>query len=208
MEANIADPERRKVFSGKIAAPGKTSGVCRFVVATEAAADKEQNGKNVGVLVEPLRSAQGNLPLEIHMERFVPRVEGHISLKAWKSRHYSYVATATKPTGKAAAIRQKHSLSPASWKIASAKKDDDRDMIGSGATTDVEVKAGDFYRVSQVIAALPVVGQITVKAERHAGLCITFGTQHFGYEVYIPALTTGDDRTTTLVAPFKLPDGV
>ncbi|NTJ67629.1 hypothetical protein G6M50_06605 [Agrobacterium rhizogenes] len=206
MEANIADPERRKVFSAEIDGPGDTEGVCRFVVTTEAASDKADNGRNVGVLVEPLRSAQGNLPLAIDFARFTPRIEGHISLTAWRSRHNDFVAKATKPTGKSAEARQKHSLSATSWKIASSKKDDERDMVGNGVATDVEVMTGDFYRVSQVITALPVVGQITVRAERHTGLCIAFSTKHFSYEVYIPAVTTGGDRTTALVAPFKLPD--
>jgi hypothetical protein len=205
MEANIADPERRKVFAATIEDSGDTKGICRFVVTTEAAADKTDNGRNVGVLVEPLHSAQGNLPLHIDLARFNPRIEGHLSLTAWKSRHNDYVAKATKPTGTAATTRQKHSLGATAWKIASAKKDDERDFGGSGAATDVEVMAGDFYRVSQVIAALPVLGQITIKAERHTGLCIAFATRHFTYEVYIPALTTGGDRTAALLAPFKLP---
>lgn len=205
MEANIADPQRRKVFSAAIAGPGDTKGVCRFVVTTEAADDKADNGRNVGVLVEPLHSAQGNLPLAIDLARFTPRIEGHISLTAWRSRHNDYVAKATKPTGTSAAAQQKHSLNTTSWKIASSKRDDERDMNGEGVATEVEVMTGDFYRVSQVIAALPVIGQIMVKAERHTGLCIAFATQHFAYEVYIPALTTGGDRTAALVAPFKLP---
>ncbi|WKL20195.1 hypothetical protein QYR00_14200 [Agrobacterium tumefaciens] len=205
MEANIADPERRKVFSATIAGPGDTMGVCRFVVATEAADDKADNGRNVGVLVEPLHSAQGNLPLAIDLARFAPRIEGHISQTAWRSRHNDYVAKATKPTGTSASARQKHTLNATSWKIASAKKDDERDMGGDGVATEVEVMAGDFYRVSQLIAALPVIGQITVKAERHTGLFIAFATQNFAYEVYVPALTTGGDRTAALVAPFKLP---
>jgi len=206
MEANIADPERRKVFSAEIAGPGETKGVCRFVVTTEAAGDHADNGRNIGVLVEPLYSAQGNLPLAIDLDRFSARIEGHISLTAWRSRHNDYIAKATKPTGTAAVARQKHSLNATSWKIASAKRDDERDMDGIGLSTEVEVMAGDFYRVSQVIAALPVIGQIAVKAERHTGLCIAFATQHFAYEVYVPALTTGGDRTATLVAPFKLPE--
>lgn len=180
-------------------------GVCRFVVATEAADDKADNGRNVGVLVEPLHSAQGNLPLAIDLARFAPRIEGHISQTAWRSRHNDYVAKATKPTGTSASARQKHTLNATSWKIASAKKDDERDMGGDGVATEVEVMAGDFYRVSQLIAALPVIGQITVKAERHTGLFIAFATQNFAYEVYVPALTTGGDRTAALVAPFKLP---
>lgn len=206
MEANIADRERRKVFSGKVSSAGKTSGVFRFEVKTEAAANEKDNGRNVGVLVEPLRSTQGNLPLTIDLKRLTPSIEGHISLVAWKSRHDGYVAIATKPVGKAAGIRQKHSLSPTSWKIVSSKKDDARDVTGTGLVTDVEVMAGDFYRVSQIIATLPVIGQITVRAERHTGLCLAFATQHFSYEVYIPALTTSGDRTAALVAPFKLPN--
>lgn len=206
MEANIADPERRKVFSAKVADAGKTSGVCRFVVETAAAADKEQNGRNVGALVEPLRSARSNLPLAVDLARFTSRIKGHISLTAWRSRYNDFVVKATKPTGKSAEARQKHSLNASSWKIASSKKDDERDMVGNGVATDVEVMTGDFYRVSQVITSLPVVGQITVRAERHTGLCIDFSTKHFSYEVYIPAVTTGGDRTTALVAPFKLPD--
>lgn len=206
MEANIADRERRKVFSGEVSSAGKTSGVFRFEIKTEAAADEKDNGRNVGVLVEPLRSSQGNLPLTVDLKRLTPSIEGHISFGSWKSRHDGYVAIATKPVGKAAALRQKHSLSPTSWKISSSKKDDARDVTGTGLVTEVEVMAGDFYRVSRIIAALPVIGQITVKAERHTGLCLAFATQHFSYEVYIPALTTKGDRTAALVAPFKLPD--
>lgn len=204
MEANIADRERRKVFSGEVSSAGKTSGVFRFEVKTAAAADEKDNGRNVGVLVEPLRSAQGNLPLTVDLKRLTPSIEGHISLGSWKSRHDGYVAIVTKPVGKAATLRQKHSLSPTSWKISSAKKDDARDVIGTGLVTEVEVMAGDFHRVSRIIAALPVLGQITVKAERHTGLCLAFATQHFSYEVYIPALTTSGERTAALVAPFKL----
>ena len=207
MEANIADPERRKVFSAEIAGPGDTTGVCRFVVKTEAADDKADLSRNVGVLVEPLHSAQGNFPLALDLERFSSRIEGHISLTAWRGRHNHYISKVTKPTGASATARQKHILDATSWKIASSKKDDERDMNGDGIATEVEVMAGDFYRVSQVIAALPVLGQITVKAERHTGLCIGFATANFAYEVYVPALTSGGDRTAALLAPFKLPVG-
>ncbi len=205
MEANIADPERRKVFSAMVDGPGDTKGVCRFLVTTEAADDKADNARNVGVLVEPLHSAQGDLPLDLDIERFTPRIEGHLSLTSWRSRHNDYVAKITKPVGTSAVARQKHSLTATAWKIASSKKDDERDMDGNGIATEVEVMAGDFYRVSQVIAALPVIGQIAVTAERHSGLCIAFATQRFTYQVYVPALTTGGDRTAALVAPFKLP---
>ena len=206
MEANIAEPERRKVFSAEIAGPGDTKGICRFVVTTEAAGDRADNGRNVGVLVEPIRSEQGNLPLALDLERFTPRITGQISLTSWKSRHNDYIAKATKPTGATATVRQKHTLNVGSWKIASAKKDDERDMGADGVSTDVEVMAGDFYRVSQVVAALPVVGLITVRAEKHTGLCIAFSTRHFSYEVYVPALTTGGDRTAALLGPYKLPE--
>lgn len=204
MEANIAEPERRKVFSAEITGPGDTKGICRFVVTTEAAGDRADNDRNVGVLVEPIRSEQGNLPLALDLERFTPRITGQISLTSWRSRYNDYIAKATKPTGATATVRQKHTLNVGSWKIASAKKDDERDMGADGVSTDVEVMAGDFYRVSQVVAALPVVGLITVRAEKHTGLCIAFSTRHFSYEVYVPALTTGGDRTAALLGPYKL----
>ncbi|MBN9052407.1 MAG: hypothetical protein J0H80_01200, partial [Rhizobiales bacterium] len=84
--------------------------------------------------------------------------------------------------------------------------DDERDMGVDGVSTEVEVMAGDFYRVSQVVAALPIVGLITVRAEKHTGLCIAFSTRYFSYEVYVPALTTGGDRTAALLGPYKLPE--
>jgi hypothetical protein len=202
METNIAEPARRGAFSAYVEDAGDTLGVFRIVVTTEVAAEKTDNGRNVGVLVEPLRSAQDNLPLAIDLDRFNVQIEGNVSHDLWKRRHKDYVAKSHKEDDTKTV--QKHSFTTTEWTIRSAKKNDRCDFQGSGAATDVEVFPADFKRVSEVITSLPVIGEITVKAARHIGLVIAFSTEHFAYEVYIPARTTAGDRTAALLLPYSV----
>jgi hypothetical protein len=134
MEANIADPKRRDAFQAEWEDAGVTNGVIRLVVTTPAASDEADIGRNVGCLVEPLHSAQGNLPLTVHSERFKPQFEGEVSFRTWRTRQNEFILRAAKGNGKQATAKQEHRFSADSWKIAAGKKNDERDAGGTGAS--------------------------------------------------------------------------
>jgi hypothetical protein len=203
MEANIADPQRRYVFDGEWQNAGDTQGVIRLVVTTPAAADPAECDRNVGCLVEPLLSNQGNLPLIVHPERFKPQYEGEMSFRTWRNRHTEFVAKFAKGNDKRAKARQDHHFSKNSWKISAGKKDDERDAPGKGEAVSVPLMEGDFARVSSVIAALPVVSPIQFAANRYTGLRLSFSTSRFKYQVYVPFRTGAADRSASLFSHFE-----
>ncbi|WP_024587607.1 hypothetical protein [Aliihoeflea sp. 2WW] len=203
MDANIADPQRRHVFQGEWQEAGVTNGVVRLVVTTRAAADPADRDRNVGCLVEPLQSAQGNLPLTVHPDRFNAQCEGEMSLRTWRSRHNEFIAKVAKGKAKQAKAKQDHHFSGDRWNISAGKKDDERDASGKGTAVSVSLMEGDFARVSSVIAALPVISAIRYAADRNAGLRLAFSTSRFNYEVYVPSRTTAADRNASLFSVFE-----
>ncbi len=200
MQANIADPSRRPVFSGHWGDVGDTAGVFRFVATTQAASDVEE--EEFSVLIEPLRSRVGNLPLNVHLDRFSPQFTGRFSLRAWRARNAEFVAKAIKVKK---GDKVEHHFKAESWKISAMKKDDERDISGTGTAT-VAVMDIDFVAVSKTIADLPVQGDIEVKADRSTGICLSFRTLRFDYTVVIPARTPGGGRNASLFSPFVVPE--
>ncbi|MEF2554459.1 hypothetical protein VQ042_24660 [Aurantimonas sp. A2-1-M11] len=200
MEANIADPSRRAAFSGQWGDVGDTAGVLRFVATTQAACDVEE--EQFSVLIEPLRSREGNFPLDVHLDRFAPQFRGKMSPRSWRVRHAEFVAKAIKAKK---GEKVEHHFKGHSWKITAMKKDDERDIRGMGTAT-VAVMDIDFVAVSKTIADLPVQDEIEVKADRNTGICLSFRTRLFSYIVVIPARTTGGGRNASLFSPFVVPE--
>jgi hypothetical protein len=200
MEANIADPSRRAVFSGHWGDVGDTAGVLRFVATTQAACDAEE--EQFSALIEPLRSREGNFPLNVHLDRFAPQFTGHFSPRSWRARNAEFVAKAIKAKK---GEKVEHHFKGDSWKISAMKKDDERDLSGTGTAT-VAVMDTDFVAVSKTIADLPVQGEIEVKADRNTGICLSFRTRLFAYQVVIPARTPAGGRNASLFSPFVVPE--
>ncbi|MEE2950208.1 MAG: hypothetical protein VYD57_03010 [Pseudomonadota bacterium] len=196
MEANLADPTRRPVFSGDWGEVGDVGGLFRFVATTEAA--EGEGIAKISVLVEPLQSAAGNFPLNAHLDRFKPQFTGTMRVRAWKARNAEFVAKAIKSKK---GEKVEHQFRPASWKVVAKKKDDERDLRGDGTAT-VAMMPADFIAVSNTIAELPVQGDIGVKADRNAGVVFSFRTHLFEYEVIVPARTPDGARNATLFRPF------
>src|SRR5690606_12090196 len=79
-EVNIAAPERRKLFDTRVDGPGDTLGHCRVVLTTNAAATPEDLKRDVGFLVEPLRSEPGNYPLDVLDSEFKTKAKVEFAL--------------------------------------------------------------------------------------------------------------------------------
>lgn len=202
-EANIADPERRAAFSAEIRQAAETQhGVCRLWLTTQAAANSEDNDRNVGVLVEPLKSARGNLPLNVDESRFNPKFTGAITIDAWRTRNETFVAKHAKAAGSAEKLD--HSFGANEWKIASRKRDHHSDISGTSGSASVAVREDDFRLVSEAIAALPVKGPINASADPKTGLRFEFSTPHFDYKVFVPSRTPSGDRNAMLFRHFEV----
>lgn len=199
MEVNLSDPARRSVFTGSWGKVGKTKGVHRFVAKTEAAFEGEAS--EISVLVEPLKSREGNLPLMAHLDRLDPQFSGEFFFRDWKARHKEFVVKIVKPKKKGEQI--KLFFQPDSWKVAAKKKNDERGIVGEGSAT-VSLVETDFRAVSEVIATLPVQGNIRVKADRDKGIVLDFRTHFFDYQVVIPSATAAGERNGALFGLMKV----
>lgn len=203
-EANIADPERRTAFTAEIREATDTQhGVCRFWLTTQAAAEREDNGRDVGVLVEPLKSAQGNLPLNVDESRFKPKFTGTITAKAWQERHETFIAKHVKAA--ASSEKMDHTFSASEWKIDANKKDNLSAVAGKGRTS-VIVREGDFLLVSKAMAALPIRGLIDVSADPKTGLRFEFRTLRFDYKVFVPSRDPNGGRNAMLFYHYEAAD--
>ena len=200
MEANLADPTRRPVFSGEWGEVGDVKGLFRFVATTEAAEGGEKS--RISVLVERLQSSAGNYPLNAHLDRFKPQFTGAMTVLAWKARNAEFVAKAIKSKK---GEKVEHHFKAGAWKVAASKKDDQRDLQGKGSAT-LAMMPADFIAVSNTIADLPVQGEIGVKADRNAGVVFSFRTRLFEYEVIVPARMPDGGRNATLFSPFSVSD--
>jgi hypothetical protein len=202
-EANIADPMRRKFFASSVGSAEGTQGVARLVVTTEAAEDKGRRAEDVGVLVQPLRSVSGNLPLDVSAAAFKAEFEFDLTatmLRAVAKDLPSKTRAAAKASAKAKggkakpATEVKLSVKGQTGKIELGAKAVSFDALTPSKDGTVRLRGDHLLAIVHTLVELPLTGVIGVAVDPTGGLRMTFSTKLADYEVYAPALMKDSDQ--------------
>jgi len=197
-EVNIVDPDRRKLFDLRVEDPGNTLGHARVVLTTTAAAKPEDADRDVGFLVEPLRSAPGNFPLGVQVAAFRPTLECSFDGNAQKL--LLGIAGSLKSAGdKPVSI---------SFDGDNAKFRTTRELLGldakSSKTGTVTVLAAHLRAVLSTIADLPLAEDLVFATDFDGAVRISFATKRADYAVFIPARADDGARSNRCFKPLTL----
>lgn len=199
VEANIANPDRRKLFKMRAEEPGKTLGHCRLVFATEVAVEPKNGKAEVGVLVEPLRSKQENYPLDVRHGDFAPDWEFSLGLSA-RQILMSFVSAIKTPGGRAVSI----SMNGSEAEFVFGKNSQTVDAA-TPTKGKVSVMARHLRSALMTIATLPLVkDSVTFAADRDGAVRIAFGTVRANYAVFIPAVMANKSLSNRYFTPIKV----
>lgn len=199
VEANIANPDRRKLFKTRVEDPGKTMGHCRLVFATEVALEPKNGKAEVKVLVEPLRSKQENYPLDVRHGDFAPDWEFPLGLSAWQLI-MSFVSAIKTPGDRAISINMNGSEAEFVFGKNSQSVD-----AASSTKGKVSVMARHLRSALMTIATLPLVkDSVTFAADRDGAVRIAFGTVRANYAVFIPAVMANKSLSNRYFTPIKV----
>lgn len=183
-EVNIAAPERRKLFDVRVDGPGDTQGHCRVVLTTPAAATPEDRKRDVGFLVEPLRSEPGNYPLDVLDGEFKAKLE--FALDGNAQQLLFGIVRGLKSAGDEAATI---SLDGTHVKF-STKRQLLKLEAKTAKTGEVKVRAAHLHAVVSTLAVLPLVPDsvVTFATDLDGAVRISFTTERADYAVFLPAV--------------------
>lgn len=184
-EANIAPPERRRLFEVRTEEPVKTLGHARMVLTTSAATAPEDNKKDMGFLIEPLRSAQGNFPLDVRDSDFKPTLEFSLDRNA-QQLLFGIVGGFKSIGDKPVTIK----LNGTEVEFIVARKSH-KLSVTAAKTGHVDVRAAHLRSVVSTIALLPLVGDLAFAIDPDGAVRIGFATARAEYAVFLPALLDG-----------------
>lgn len=195
-EANIADPMRRKFFTSSMGDYEGTQGLARLVLTTAAAGDEAKRAEDVGVLVQPLRSASGNLPLDVSAASFKAEFELTATmLRAMaKDMPSKAKASAKAKNGKAkSASAAELSINGTTGKIELGTKTITFDAQKPSKDGTVRLRGDHLLPIVNTLVGLPLVSLLGIAVDPTGGLRMTFSTKLADYEVYAPALMKDSD---------------
>ncbi|KKB76499.1 hypothetical protein VW35_17025 [Devosia soli] len=199
IEANIINPDRRKLFKMRVVEPGKTLGHCRLVFATEVAVEPRNGKVELGVLVEPLRSKQENYPLDVRHGDFAPDWEFPLDLSA-RQILMSFVSAIKTPGDRAVSINMNGSEAEFVFGKTSQTVDAATPTKGK-----VSVMARHLRPALMTIATLPLVkDSMTFAADRDGAVRIAFGTARANYAVFLPAVMANKSLSNRYFTPIKV----
>jgi hypothetical protein len=185
-EVNIAAPERRKLFDMRVDSPGNTQGQCRIVLTTNAAATPEDRERNVGFLVEPLRSEPGNYPLDVLDGEFKTKAKLEFALDGNAQQLLFGIVGGLRSAGDEAVT-----LNLDGSHVRFSTK---RQLLKLGAKTaktgTVEVRAAHMHAVVSTLAGLPLTPDsvVTFATDLDGAVRISFATARADYAVFLPAV--------------------
>lgn len=199
VEANIANPDRRKLFTANVENPGKTLGHSRLVFTTKVAAEPANGKAEVGVLVEPLRSKQENYPLDVRHKDFAPDWEFPLGLSA-RQLLMGFVSSI-----KSAGVRPVTITMDGTGAEFVFGKNSQIVEAATPTTGKVSVWARHLQSALTTIATLPLIkDSVTFAADREGAVRITFATARAEYAVFIPAIMANDALSNRWIAPIKV----
>lgn len=185
-EVNIAAPERRKLFDMRVDGRGDTLGHCRVVLTTNAAATREDAKKDVGFLVEPLRSEPGNYPLDVLDGEFATKAKLEFALDGNAQQLLFGIVRGLKSAGDEAATINLDGTH--------VKFNTKRQLLKLGAKTaktgEVNVRAAHLHAVVSTLAGLPLIPDsvVTFATDLDGAVRISFTTDRADYAVFLPAV--------------------
>lgn len=186
IEANIASPDRRKLFAASIVDPGKTQGHARIVFATSVAEKPESGKTSVSVLVEPLRSQQGNYPLDVLHANFSPKQEFPVNRDGLQLL-MDFASGIKSPGANSVTVE----MTGAEAKFTFGRKSK---VVAAATPTKglVKVMARHLRSALTTIADLPLAeNSVTFATDGDGAVRIGFRTARADYAVFIPAVVNG-----------------
>lgn len=185
-EVNIAAPERRKLFDMQVDVPGETRGHCRVVLTTNAAATPEDRKRDVGFLVEPLRSEPGNYPLDVLDSDFVDRAKLEFPMDGNAQQLLFGIVGSLKSAGDEAVTVN---LDGTHVRF-STKRQLLKLQAKTAKTGTVEVRAAHLNAVVSTLAGLPLIPDsvVTFATDLDGAVRVSFTTERADYAVFLPAV--------------------
>lgn len=198
-EANIADPKRRKFFKLDHGSFEGTQGVDRLVITTAAAYDEKARSEDVGILVQPLRSAEGNLPVDVTSVPF----KEEITFVLTTATFYSIARALPSRAKTAAKAKSGKSKSAAVAKLTVGQNKgalelglknipfDAQDLSKSGS---VRLLGEHVLAIFHTVAELPLSGDVCIAVDPSGAVRFSFSTELAEYDAYAPALTKDSNQ--------------
>ncbi len=186
-EVNIAAPERRRLFDMRVEGPGDTLGHCRVVLTTNVATTPEDAKRDVGFLIEPLRSEQGILPLDVLDSEFKAKAKLEFALDANAQQLLFGILGGLKSAGDEAVTVN---LDGTHVKFSTT-----RQLLKLGAKTAktgaVKIWASHLRAVVSTLTGLPLIEDsvVTFATDLDGAVRFSFTTERADYAVFLPALS-------------------
>lgn len=201
--ANIAGP-RQDAFDFEWTDAGDTQGVRRITLKTPVAKSDEDKAKDVGMLIEHVRSKPENFPLTLD-PAFVPKVNlGVVPELLDKMDAVSRSAKNLLKNGIPVTIYMEgEKLSFSGYSKAEVVQI--RDTKGKGR---IDVRPDDFMAVTAAIKNVEAQGQFSVAADTGM-FVISFETEFAAYGVHIPTAMQGlvrSNRHIVKLDPVEWPE--
>jgi hypothetical protein len=204
--ANLAN-DREDAFNYDVLDGTGTEGLARIVLKTPVAKTEEDRLKDVGMLIQRVRSKQGNFPLTLDPSYRPPIDLGETPDLLDKMEAVSRSGKALKAnllpvTTYIAADHMAFSGAHRAENVAHGA-----DLDGKKGRFDLDVD--DFMAVTAALGKVEVNGAFSVLVDREM-FVISFDTDHASYAVSIPTLTEGKRSTKYIhkLAPVAWPDQI
>jgi len=191
---NIIDPKRQDAFDFEMTDAGETEGIARIRLTTSVAKVEDDKTKDVGMLIERVRSRAGNYPLVI-APSFVPTA----TLKEVPDFLDKIDQVAAKAKG-----LLKNTL-PIILQITDGRLTVSEFRQGQTSATRnavVRVRPDDFLAVAKALAGIKPANGFGVTLDRDM-VAISFATEFAEYWVHIPAALEGMTRSNRHVAKLE-----
>lgn len=175
---NIADPKRQDAFDFEMVDAGETEGVARIRLTTSVAKAEDDKAKDVGMLIEHVRSRQGNYPLVV-ASSFAPVAV--VSTVSDLIDKMGMVASKAKDLMK--------NKVPVVFQISNDRLTVNEFKPGQTSSTGMDairVRPDDFLAVSKALASVKAIDGFGVEVDRDM-IVISFATEFAEYRIHIPA---------------------
>jgi len=191
---NIIDPKRQDAFDFEMTDAGETEGVARIRLTTPVAKAEDDKTKDVGMLIERVRSHAGNYPLVV-APSFVPTA----TLKEVPD----FLDKIDQVAAKAKGLLK--NMLPVILQIEDGRLAVSEFRQGQTSATRnavVRVRPDDFLAVAKALAGMKPVNGFGVTLDRDM-VAISFATEFADYRVHIPAALEGMTRSNRHVAKLE-----
>lgn len=191
---NIADPKRQDAFDFEMTDAGETEGVARIRLTTPVAKAEDDKAKDVGMLIEHVRSRQANFPLVV-ASSFAPVAA--LSVVPDLIDKIGMVASKAKDLMK--------NKVPVVFQISNDRHTVNELKPGQTSSTGkdaIKVRPDDFLAVAKALASVKAIDGFGVQLDPGM-VAISFATEFAEYRIHIPAALAEMVRSNRHIATLS-----